>query len=84
MIKRIKNYIDYRRKLKFLKMYTIFTLSNFVINKADYINGFQKLMLTASKTDNAEELQKLLNDYMDLVKKTKIANDVVAKTNEKA
>ena len=83
MIKRITNYIDYRRKLKFLKMYTVFTLSNLVINKADYINGFQKLMLTASKSDDAEELQKMLNEFIDLANKTKIVNDIVNKNKEK-
>ena len=50
---------------------------------SDYVNGFQKLLLTMSKSDDATELQKLLNDYVDLVKKTKIANDVINKEKEK-
>ena len=78
MITKIKNYIEYKKKLKLLKMIAVNQLTNLVINKNDYINGFQKLLLTASKTDNAEELQKMLKDYMELVRKTKIANDVIA------
>lgn len=78
MITKIKNYIEYKKKLKLLKMIAVNQLTNLVINKNDYINGFQKLLLTASETDNAEELQKMLKDYMELVRKTKIANDVIA------
>ena len=78
MITKIKNNIEYKKKLKLLKMIAVNQLTNFVVNKNDYINGFQKLLLTASETDNAEELQKMLKDYMELVRKTKIANDVVA------
>lgn len=77
MITKIKNHIEYKKKLKLLKMIAVNQLTNLVINKNDYINGFQKLLLTASETDNAEELQKMLKDYMELVRKTKIANDVV-------
>ena len=79
LITKIKNHIEYKKKLKLLKMITVNTLANIVVNKTDYIVGFQKLLLTASKTDNAVELQKLLNEYVDLVKKTKIANDVMNK-----
>lgn len=78
IIEKIKNHIEYKKKLKLLKMIAVNQLTNFVVNKNDYINGFQKLLLTASETDNAEELQKMLKDYMELVRKTKIANDVVA------
>ena len=78
MITKIKNHIEYKKKLKLLKMIAVNQLTNLVINKNDYINGFQKLLLTASEADNAEELQKMLKDYMELVRKTKIANDVVA------
>lgn len=78
MITKIKNHIEYKKKLKLLKMIAVNQLTNLVINKNDYINGFQKLLLTASETDNAEELQKMLKDYMELVRKTKIANDVIA------
>lgn len=77
MITKIKNHIEYKKKLKLLKMIAVNQLTNLVINKNDYINGFQKLLLTASETDNAEELQKMLKDYMELVRKTNIANDVV-------
>lgn len=77
MITKIKNHIEYKKKLKLLKIIMVNELTNFVVNRLDYINGFQKLLLTASETDNAEELQKMLKDYMELVRKTKIANDVV-------
>ena len=79
MIKRIINHIEYRKKVKLLKMIAVNQLTNIIVNNADYVNGFQKLLLTMSKSDDAVELQKLLNDYVDLVKKTKIANDVVNK-----
>ena len=75
----IRNHIEYKKKLKLLKMIAVNTLANIAVNKTDYIVGFQKLLLTASKTDNAVELQKLLNEYVDLAKKTKIANDVMNK-----
>lgn len=79
LITKIKNHIEYKKKLKLLKMITVNTLANIVVNKTDYIVGFQKLLLTASKTDNAVELHKLLNEYVDFAKKTKIANDVMNK-----
>lgn len=82
MIKRIINHIEYRKKVKLLKMIVINQLTNFVVNKTDYIAGFEKLLLTMAKSDDATELQKLLNDYVDLVKKTKIANDVMNKKTE--
>lgn len=78
MITKIKNHIEYKKKLKLLKIIAVNQLTNLVINKNDYVNGFQKLLLTASETDNAEELQKMFKDYMELVRKTKIANDVIA------
>lgn len=77
MIKKITNYIEYRKKVKILKMIAVNQLTSFVVNKTDYIAGFQKLLLTMAKSDDAAELQKLLNEYVDLVKKTKIANEVV-------
>ena len=82
MIKKIINYIEYRKKVKLLKMIAINQLTNIVVNKTDYIAGFEKLLLTMAKSDDATELQKLLNDYMDLVKKTKIANDVMNKSEQ--
>ena len=78
MIKKIINHIEYRKKVKLLKMIAVNQLTSFVVNKADYVAGFEKLLLTMAKSDDAAELQKLLNDYVDLVKKTKIANDVMA------
>lgn len=80
MFKKIYHHFIYRKKLKTLKIYAVNQAINFIANKADYVEGFQKLLLTASASDNAEELQKLLNNFIDLARKTKIANDVV---NEK-
>jgi hypothetical protein len=77
MIKKIINYIEYRKKIKILKMIAVNQLTNFVVNKTDYIAGFQKLLLTMAKSDDATELQKLVNEYMELVNKTKVANGVV-------
>lgn len=77
MIKKIANYIEYRKKVKLLKMIAVNQLTSFVVNKADYVAGFEKLLLTMAKTITDEQSQNALNDYIDLVKKTKIANDVV-------
>lgn len=82
IIKRIMNHIEYRKKVKLLKIIAVNQLTNFVVNKTDYIAGFEKLLLTMAKSDDATELQKLLNDYVDLVKKTKIANDVMNSKTE--
>lgn len=78
MITKIKNHIEYKRKLKLLKIIMVNELTNFVVNRLDYINGFQKLLLTMSETENKEDLQKMFTDFVELSKKTKIANDVVA------
>ena len=77
MIKNIINYIEYKKKLRRLKMIAVNEIANIVINKSDYIFGFKKLLLTASQTDNADELQKLLNDFIELSHKTKLTNDVL-------
>ena len=77
MIKKIIAHIEYRKKVKLLKMIAVNQLTNIIVNNADYVNGFQKLLLTMAKSDDAVELQKMLNEYVDLVKKTKIANDVM-------
>lgn len=82
IIKRIMNHIEYRKKVKLLKIIAVNQLTNFVVNKTDYIAGFEKLLLTMAKSNDATELQKLLNDYVDLVKKTKIANDVMNSKTE--
>ena len=78
MITKIKNHIEYKKKLKLLKIIMVNELTNFVVNRLDYINGFQKLLLTMSETENKEDLQKMFTDFVELSKKTKIANDVVA------
>ena len=83
MIKKIKNHIEYKKKVKLLKMIAVNQLTNIIVNNADYVNGFQKLLLTMSKSNDATELQKSLDDYVDLVKKTKTVNDVINKEKNK-
>ena len=83
MIKKIINHIEYRKKVKLLKMIAVNQLTNIIVNNADYVNGFQKLLLTMAKSDDAVELQKMLNEYIDLVKMTKVANDVAEKIKDK-
>ena len=83
MIKKIIAHIEYKKKVKLLKMIAVNQLTNIVVNKNDYITGFEKLLLTMAKSDDASELQKMLNEYVDLVKKTKIANDVFNKEKTK-
>ena len=84
IVKKIINHIEYRKKVKLLKMIAVNQLTNFAVNKTYYIVGFEKLLVTMAKSDDATELQKLLNDYVDLVKKTKITNDVMNKADENA
>ena len=62
MIKKIINHIEYKKKVKLLKMIAVNQLTNFVVNKTDYIEGFEKLLLTMAKSDDAVELQKLLKE----------------------
>ena len=76
MFKKIYHHIIYKKKLKTLKVYAVNQAINFIANNAGYVEGFKKLLLTASASDNAEELQKLLNEFVDLARKTKIINDV--------
>ena len=83
MIKKIINRIEYKKKVKLLKMIAVNQLTNIIVNNADYVNGFQKLLLTMSKSNDATELQKSLDDYVDLVKKTKTVNDVINKEKNK-
>ena len=82
MFKKIYHHIIYKKKLKTLKIYAVNQAINFIANKADYVEGFQKLLLTASATDNAEELQKMLKEFVDLARKTKIINDVAKESKE--
>lgn len=65
MIKKIRNYIEYKKKIKLLKMLAVNQLTGLVINSSDYIIGFQKLLLTAAKSDDAVELQKMLSKFLD-------------------
>lgn len=80
MIKKIIDHIEYRKKVKLLKMIAVNQLTNIVVNKVDYVAGFEKLLLTLSQTLTDEQSKNALNDYIDFAKKTKIANDVVGKS----
>ena len=64
MIKKIVNYIEYKKRLRLLKVIAVNKLTDFVINNDSYIVGFNKLLLAMANSDNAEELQKILNDYV--------------------
>ena len=44
-------------------------MTNLVINKNDYIVGFQKLLLTMASSEDASKLQEMLNNYVDTLKK---------------
>lgn len=65
MIKKIRNHIEYKKKIKLLKMLAVNQLTSLVINSSDYMIGFQKLLLTAAKSDDATELQKMLSKFLD-------------------
>lgn len=77
MFKKIKMHLEYKKKVKILKMVAVNQLTNIIISKHDYLVGFQKLLITMSNNDNAEELQKTLNDYLDVLKATATANKVM-------
>lgn len=77
MFKKIKMHLEYKKKVKILKMVVINQLTNIVISKHDYLVGFEKLLITMANTDNADELQKTLNDYLDVLKATVTANKVM-------
>lgn len=82
MFKKIYHQIIYKKKLKTLKIYAVNQAINFIANNADYVEGFKKLLLTASASDNAEELQTMLDEFIDLARKTKIINDVEKEKTE--
>ena len=82
MIKRIKNHIVYKKKLKLLKVFFVNQFANIVVSKNDYIVGFEKLLITMSNSDNAAELQKMFDDYISTLKATIIANKVTSKKDE--
>lgn len=79
MIKKIMNYIEYKKKLRLLKMIAVNKLTDFVINNDTYITGFNKFLLAISDSDNAEELQKTLNEYITTLDATLKANKVLNK-----
>lgn len=81
MFKKIKMHLEYKKKVKILKMVVVNQLTNIVISKHDYLVGFEKLLITMANTDNADELQKTLNDYLDVLKATVTANKTVNKEN---
>jgi hypothetical protein len=82
MIKKITNYLQYKKRLKLLKQIGVAKLSDLVINKSDYINGFGKLLLTLSHTDDAKELQKSVDEFLTILKSTTIANNSLKKINK--
>lgn len=57
-------------------------LSDFVINNNNYVVGFEKLLLTMANSDNASELQKMLDDYITTLKATITANKVASEKEE--
>ena len=77
MFKKIKMHLEYKKKVKILKMVAVNQLTNIIISKHDYLVGFEKLLITMANTDNAEELQKTLNDYLDVLKATVTANKIM-------
>lgn len=81
MFKKIKMNLEYKKKVKILKMVVVNQLTNIIISKHDYLVGFEKLLITMANIDNADELQKTLNDYLDVLKATVTANKVVNEEN---
>ena len=82
MIKKIKNHIMYKKKLKLLKVFFVNELANLVVSKNDYVMGFEKLLITMSNSDDADELQKALDNYITTLKATVNANKVMSEKNE--
>lgn len=81
MFKKIKMNLEYKKKVKILKMVVVNQLTNIIISKHDYLVGFEKLLITMANTDNTDELQKTLNDYLDVLKATVTANKTVNEEN---
>lgn len=79
MFKKIKMHLEYKKKVKILKMVAVNQLTNIIISKHDYLVGFEKFLITMANNDNAEELQKALNDYLNVLKATVTANKVMNK-----
>lgn len=79
MFKKIKMHLEYKKKVKILKMVVVNQLTNIIISKHDYLVGFEKFLITMANNDNAEELQKALNDYLNVLKATVTANKVMNK-----
>ena len=72
----------YKKKLKLLKVFFVSQLANIVVSKNDYIVGFEKLLIAMSNSDNADELQKMLDDYITTLKATVTANKAMSEKNE--
>lgn len=81
MFKKIKMNLEYKKKVKILKMVAVNQLTNIIISKHDYLVGFEKLLITMANTDNTDELQKTLNDYLDVLKAIVTANKAVNEEN---
>ena len=81
MFKKIKMNLEYKKKVKILKKVAVNQLTNIIISKHDYLVGFEKLLITMANTDNADELQKTLNNYLDVLKATVTANKAVNEEN---
>lgn len=79
MIKKIMNYIEYKKRLRLLKMIAVNKLTDLVVNNDSYIVGFNKLLLAMADSNNAEELQKMLNDYITTLDATIKANKSFSK-----
>lgn len=60
MIKKITNYLQYKKRLKLLKQIGVAKLSDLVINKSDYINGFGNELNSVSD-DQLVEKEKTFN-----------------------
>lgn len=71
MIKRIKNRILYKKRVRLLKVYAVNTLVTLTINNGEFINGFQKLLLALNDTKTNTEVNNMLLDYLKTIKDNK-------------
>lgn len=72
MIKRIKERIAYRKKVKMLKIFAVNTITNFVVNNGAYINGIQKILLEVNDAENSKDIQNILVKTLEsIVEKNK-------------
>lgn len=72
MIKKIKERIAYRKKVKMLKIFAVNTITNFVVNNGAYINGIQKILLEVNDAENSKDIQNILVKALEsIVEKNK-------------